>query len=111
MNITKLAERLPELDTLAQKLADAKLEYQAGIEAVAEQTGIPAKTLRQYVNDRGKDKTKDRARGAVEYLDLFEGMGETLDEPGDDAEKVRRAAQRLKDTGMKITVSDGGRRH
>jgi hypothetical protein len=111
MNITKLTEHLPELDALAQALSDAKLQYQAGIEAVAEQTGIPAKTLKQYINDRSKDKTKDRARGAVEYLDLFESMGESLDEPGDDAEKLRKSAQKLKDTGMKITISDGGRRH
>ena len=71
IHLDKLRECLPELEALYQAHDDAKLSYAAGIDAVAEATGVSKPALRKLVAALKRDKADDAKAEAQELADLL----------------------------------------
>ena len=74
ISITQLHASMSELEALWQQLDDAKLLYNAAIDAVSQATGVNKKILRQLVSAIKSEKVDECANDAQNLADLLEAL-------------------------------------
>lgn len=75
IDLSKLKEYLPMLETLWQEKDDATLEYNAAVDTVASKTGADKAVLKRLVTAIKKEKAENEKAAADELSDLIDAVG------------------------------------
>lgn len=75
IDLTKLKEHLPMLEAKWQEKDDANLEYNAAIDAVANDTGADKGVLKKLVAAIKREKSEAEKAAAEELSDLIDAVG------------------------------------
>ena len=75
IDLTKLKERLPMLEAKWKERDDANLEYNAAIDAVANDTGADKGVLKKLVAAIKREKSEAEKAAAEELSDLIDAVG------------------------------------
>ena len=72
IEVAVVRERLPHLENLYRACLSAGTEFNDGVKAVAEKSGLLASVVSKYVKAKVKSKTEDRKREAEQLSLLFD---------------------------------------
>ena len=75
IDLTKLKEHLPMLEAKWQEKDDATMEYNAAIDAVANETGADKGVLKKLVAAIKREKSEAEKAAAEELSDLIDAVG------------------------------------
>ena len=75
IDLTKLKEHLPMLEAKWQDKDDATMEYNAAIDAVANETGADKGVLKKLVAAIKREKSEAEKAAAEELSDLIDAVG------------------------------------